>query len=106
MSAHAVGVALRAGGTQADLEASACDIATSSGFDDTLGSLTLNAPPVTGAHAGDSGAVEVLVDRSQQRHFSRLFIAEPFDIGAPAVAVLTGESPPAGRRCRQRRRGR
>jgi hypothetical protein len=93
VSAHAGGVALRAGGTQAALETSARDIAISSGFDDNLGSLTLNAPPVTGAYAGDPGAVEVLLDRSQQRYFSRLFIAEPFDIGARAVAALTGGKP-------------
>ncbi|WP_299970820.1 pilus assembly protein TadG-related protein [uncultured Roseobacter sp.] len=92
LSAHAGGVALRGGGGQAVLEASALDIALSSGFDQTLGNLTLNSPPVTGGFAGDNDAVEVTLDRQQRRFFSRLFIAAPFEIGVRAVAQVTGGS--------------
>ncbi|WP_152563584.1 pilus assembly protein TadG-related protein [Palleronia rufa] len=93
VSAHAGGIALRGGGLTASLEASARDIALASGFDGGMGTLTLTAPPSTGAYAADPSAVEVWLTREQPRSFSKLFIATPVDIGARAVAAVTGGSP-------------
>ncbi len=90
VAAHAGGVALRGGASQAALEATSLDIAGRSGFDPALGTHTLVSPPATGAYAGVAEAVEVSLERQQPRYFTKIYSQEPVEIAARAVALITG----------------
>lgn len=92
VSAHAAGVALRSGEAQISLVSTATDIAGFSGFDASVGTLTVNTPPQSGGFAGNLKAVEVLLGRDQERYFTKLFSPEPVEITARAVSAVMGGS--------------
>lgn len=50
-------------------------------------SVILNAPPLTGAYAGKSGAVEAIVAQPQQPTLARFFSANAIQVRARAVAI-------------------
>jgi hypothetical protein len=51
--------------------------------------VTTNRPPKSGKYVGDSGAVEVIVQQTQERLFSALWSSQPMSISARAVALVT-----------------
>lgn len=80
---------LAAGGDIDDAEAAAQTDAARNGVaaPDTV---TVNAPPTSGAHADDEGAVEVVAQRTQAALFSRIFLPQGLTISARAVAAGGG----------------
>src|SRR5260221_11503025 len=69
-------------------KAAAKAAAAANGFLDGVGGcvVTVNIPPLSGDHIGQSGDVEVLISFSQKRYFSRLFGTDGVPIGGRAVA--------------------
>jgi Flp pilus assembly protein TadG len=53
-------------------------------------SITVNQPPKSGTHAGNAGAVEVVVQQPQKPLFSAPWSSQPFIISARAVAAAAG----------------
>jgi Putative Flp pilus-assembly TadE/G-like len=51
--------------------------------------VTVNSPPLAGPNAGNTSAVEVLVDQQQSRLFSALFMSADPTIAGRAVSLLT-----------------
>lgn len=86
-AAHAAGTRLRAGDTNAQIEAAAVQVATEAGFG--ASTLQLNTPPSSGVDAGKTLSVEVLLTQSQPRMFSAVFDNTPVHLGARAVARVT-----------------
>ena len=75
-------------GNAGQARSAARDIATSNGF--TQGgdvTVTVNVPPTSGAHAGSSGAVEVLIDDNRPSIFGGIIGVAGWDISARAVAI-------------------
>lgn len=58
------------------------------GVDQTT--VTVHHPPVKGPHLGDDSYVEVIVSQPQTLSLARLFHADPYEVGARAVAAATG----------------
>jgi hypothetical protein len=58
------------------------------GVDQTT--VTVNHPPLKGAHVGDGDYVEAIVSQPQTLSLARLFRANPYEVGARAVAGVTG----------------
>jgi Flp pilus assembly protein TadG len=76
-----------AAGRAAQITASAADLAGQNGFTaDGATTLTVNNPPVVGAHVGDGSAVEVTISQRQPVRFTALFMAGPATITTRAVA--------------------
>lgn len=90
LAAHAAVVNKRAGGDEAQMRDAALRVAAGSGYDGASDTLSVHAPPLTGAFAGDPDAVEVRVRRSQERYFTLIYAEAPVPIGARGVAALTG----------------
>src|SRR5205085_1161079 len=57
---------------------------------------TINIPPLSGPFMGKPGYIEVIVNYSQPRAFSRVFGASPTPITARAVATGRWEAPKMG----------
>lgn len=75
-------------GNAAHARTAARDIATINGF--TQGgnvTVTVNVPPTSGAHAGNTGAVEVLINDNRPSIFGGIIGVAGWTIGARAVAV-------------------
>jgi hypothetical protein len=66
----------------------AFNAAKANGFENGVNGcvVTVNIPPLSGDHVGQSGHVEVLISSPQKRFFSRLFGTTDVSIGARAVA--------------------
>ncbi len=60
-----------------------------------LASVTVNVPPLSGAYAGDGGAVEVIVAQPQDLTIMRLFGDDVANVGTRSVAIRSS----AGRFC-------
>lgn len=88
LAAHAAGVRKRSGDDDAAITRAAVTIAANSGFTSASGTLQVNTPPATGAHAGDSSAVEVVLNKQLPRFFSVIFDDSAIDIKARAVTKL------------------
>jgi Flp pilus assembly protein TadG len=75
---------LHNGGSVAEAQKAALSWAEKNGLggDET----TINIPPTSGSHRGDSNYVEVLIARSQNTVFMRAVRVDTVDIGARAVA--------------------
>jgi Flp pilus assembly protein TadG len=54
--------------------------------------VTANRPPVSGSHAGDNSAVEVIVSQPQARLFSAVFGGQPVNEFARSVAIQTANA--------------
>jgi Flp pilus assembly protein TadG len=76
-------------GYPADFTLQARAIAATAGFVHGVDDVTVavNNPPTMGAHAGDTGAVEVIVSQPQTLGMVSLFRSGLFDVGARAVAI-------------------
>lgn len=86
-SEKAAVAAAAAGGNAAQ---KAIAVTTSAGFVDGVNgtTVTVNRLPQSGPQANNSGAVEVIVEQTQQRLLSRLIEPEPTMLQARAVAVV------------------
>lgn len=86
MAAHAGAIRLRAGDGKAKVQAAAQHAAIQSGFPASGGTLSVETPPLSGAYQGRASSVEVRLSKSQPRFFSAIFVDEPVEISARAVA--------------------
>ena len=92
VAAHAAGVKKRSGGDADAMRTAAVDVASSSGFEAATDTLELYAPPQSGAYAGDSDSVEVLLTRQQPRYFTLIYETGPVSLDARAVAEVQNGS--------------
>lgn len=89
LAAHAAAVRLQAGGTKAQVEAAALDVAKGSGYvADSISTFTLNSPPTSGAKAGDAMSVEVKLSRAHPPLFSALFRTGAVNASGRAVSSV------------------
>src|SRR5690242_4175879 len=73
----------------ADLAAQASATASSYSFTAANGStVTVNRGPTSGAYAGDSSKIEVIIQQPQSRTFSAIFTGSTVPISARAVASI------------------
>jgi Flp pilus assembly protein TadG len=73
----------------ADLTSQAKATASSYNFTATNGTtVTVNRGPVSGAYAGDSSKIEVIIQQPQSRTFSAIFTGSTVPISARAVASI------------------
>lgn len=76
------------------MELSAMELAAENGFEAARGDMiALNSPPSSGAYAGSSSAVEVIVRRTVPGFLSRVLVPGDVTVSARAVAT-TGTSGP------------
>lgn len=92
VSAYAAGVLKRVDGSEADMKAAALRAATASGFSSTLGTLTFNNPPSSGAFTSNNEVVEVILRRNQPRLISSLISEEPLQLSGRAAAQVLKSS--------------
>lgn len=90
LSVHAAGARLRAGDALAEVTAAATNIAVRSGYNAGIGTVAVNMPPTSGAFAGNTSSVEVVLEETRIRWFSALFNKGPVKIRARAVSRLNG----------------
>ena len=88
VSAHAAAIRKRAGDSRSDIEAAALHVAQTSGFSPGSGTITVSTPPSSLAFAGDRSGIEVVLTQTQPLLFSSLFLSDPVNIHARAVAKL------------------
>jgi hypothetical protein len=91
-AADSAAVSAATAGSNLTLEAEG--IAATYGFINDVNGVvvTVNQPPTSGAHAGTSGAVEVIISRPQKPLFSAVLGVKQFTESARSVAVYTGGS--------------
>ena len=92
LAAHAGAVRLRAGDSQERIHAAALHVATQSGFEAAIGTIAVNTPPTAGPNIGSTSNVEVVLTRTQVRYFSTIFVDEPVQLRARAVAAVLPSS--------------
>ncbi len=92
LAAHAGAIRVRAGDGQAGVSAAARNAATQSGYAATETNFRAHFPPISGAYQGNLNSVEVQLIKSQVRYFSAIFVDEPVEIRARAVANVTRSS--------------
>lgn len=90
LAAHAASARNRADDSLADIRAAATTIAASSGYLPSLGGITVNVPPTSGAFAGDPDAAEVTLVENRVRWFTAVFAEDVVPIRARAVARIDG----------------
>jgi Flp pilus assembly protein TadG len=86
-AAYAAAVELRAGGSQTSFTQEALTAAQSSGFDPSLGTITVNNPPQSGTHQTNQ-AIEVLISENVPRFFSSIFINTPLVENTRSVTLF------------------
>ena len=89
VAAYAGAVKLRADQDQQTIEDAAFAAAAKTGYDESIGTITVNTPPTTGAFAGDSNVVEVITQENVPRLFSAFFTDGDVPMSGRAVARLT-----------------
>jgi Flp pilus assembly protein TadG len=94
-AAHAGAVHKYKDENKAQIDLAALNVAESSEYDHTLGTITVNIPPASGAFTGEPSAVEVILTETRPRLFSAIFSNTPVVIGARAVAAANGNVQPA-----------
>ncbi len=94
IAAYDGALALRGGATSAVAASSATSGAETSGWNSSIGTITVNTPPVTGTHM-TSNAIEVILTENEPRYFSRLFSNGTVPIRVRAVAIYN----PNGNTC-------
>ncbi len=92
MAAHAGAIRLRAGDGETTVREAARHAAIQSGFPASGGNVAVNTPPLSGAYRGSISSVEVQLHKAQPRYFSAIFVDEPVEISARAVANVTRSS--------------
>jgi hypothetical protein len=93
VAAYAAGVRKKAGDSKQALEKVAAHVASESGVDAVAGVVTVNTPPTSGSHAGNSKAVEVILDETVPRAFTSLFLADDLKLSGRAVVVAADANP-------------
>jgi hypothetical protein len=88
LAANAGAVTLRAGGDDGEVLIVAEREATKNGY--VPGTITVHTPPGSGPNQHDR-AVEVLLERNLERHFTALFTQDPLKISVRAVAAYESE---------------
>lgn len=86
-AAYAAALDKRSGSNDTSVRATAKKTAEDNGFDSTIGTITVNTPPKSGAYR-TTEAVEVLLAQPQERFFSTLFSKEEIRANARAVATF------------------
>jgi Flp pilus assembly protein TadG len=94
-AAHAGAVHKYKNETKTEIDVAALNVAVASEYDHTLGTITVNIPPNSGAFTGEPSAVEVILTETRPRLFSAVFSNTPVVIGARAVAAANGVVQPA-----------
>jgi hypothetical protein len=94
-AAHAGAVHKYKDETKTEIDVAALNVAVASEYDHTLGTITVNIPPVSGAFTGEPSAVEVILTETRPRLFSAIFSNTPVVIAARAVAAANGVVQPA-----------
>lgn len=74
-----------------DVLSAATSTATNNGFNASIGSVDVNAPPTSGPNT-DADAVEVILSEPLNRFFSSLFTDAAVDSHARAVAIYSAEA--------------
>ncbi|MBV0893411.1 hypothetical protein KTN05_16515, partial [Paracoccus sp. Z118] len=92
MAAHAGAIRLRAGDGKAKVQAAAENAAIRSGMPATGTDIVVNTPPASGAYKDRTSSVEVGLSKAQPRYFSAIFVDEPVQISARAVANVTSST--------------
>lgn len=92
MAAHAGAIRLRAGDGKASVQAAARHAAIQSGFVGADEDIDPRTPPQSGAYKGSASSVEVVLKMAQPRYFSAIFVDEPVEISARAVANVMQSS--------------
>ena len=93
VAAYAGAVQLRAGEDQQTIEDAAFAAAAKTGYDQSIGTLTVNSPPTTGAFAGDPQVVEVIAQENVVKLFSALFTGGDVPMSGRAVAqIMEGQA--------------
>lgn len=79
-------------GNELSVTSAAQTDASLNGFNDGSGSVTVqvNNPPSSGAHSGDSSAVEVIVSRPEPTHLLGVLGIKTVNVSARAVAIEKG----------------
>lgn len=87
-AAFSAGTDLYAGDTTTGVQANAKAVAAQYGYTDGAGgvTVTVNTPPTSGSHTSTTGAVEVIVTKSESLFFSSFFI-NAASVSGRAVAV-------------------
>jgi Flp pilus assembly protein TadG len=88
-AAITAGIEKRSGSSNDVIRARALTTASGNGFDTTIGTMTLNVPPATGAYT-TKPAVEVILDQPVTRYFTRIFSNSTVNERARAVAAYQG----------------
>ncbi|MXQ10683.1 TadE/TadG family type IV pilus assembly protein [Microvirga makkahensis] len=88
VSAHAAAIRKRAGDDQSGIAAAALHVAQASGFSSEAGTIQVSTPPTSHAYSGDRSSIEVVLTQVQPLLFSSLFLSDPVNIHARAVAKL------------------
>lgn len=91
-AALAGGYELLAGKSNASASAAAQTWALKNGY--SAGEITVNSPPASGPHAGDTAYVEVVVERDLPKYFIGLLYDGDWSASARAVAGVDLQVPP------------
>lgn len=93
-AAFAAGTQLRSGLDYNDQKAAAAKIAEESGFEPTVGTLTLYNPPPTGhTYAGDNSAVYVVLQQTVPRRFSKIYNKNSFTLTTDSTVLVNNGRP-------------
>lgn len=87
-AAFAAALEDKAGSSYDVIQAAALNVAGQNGYSTSLGNLTVQTPPVSGAYAGASNAVTVTVTQTQPRFFTQVFSNKPVIETASATAAF------------------
>lgn len=93
VSVHAATLRKFRGDDAANVRSMAEYVAANSDLDMAESVMTINDPPASGALAGDTTAVEVIIVRTVPRMFSAIYDDTPVDITGRAVAAFDGGGP-------------
>jgi len=88
VAAYAGGVQLRAEKDQTTIEGAALAAALKTGYTASIGTISANVPPTTGDFAGDTNAVEGVVQENVPRLFTAIFQDGNVPMSGRAVARL------------------
>ncbi len=88
VAAYAGAVQLRAGEDQQTIADAAFAAAAKTGDNESIGTITVNSPPTTGAFAADPNVVEVIAQENVSSLFSAFFTDGDVPMSGRAVARL------------------
>jgi len=89
-AAIAAAYEISAGSSNAIISAAALTDATRNGYDNAIGTITVNRPPVTGANIGNTSAVEVILSEPRSMLFASVIKSTGVTISSRAVALSGG----------------